>query len=160
MTDHKWGSTGKDNEGSGYTPQYARGAKAKFTPRKNIKSFRDLDIYRITMTCAIAVEKEVLGDMPDPHFIHTEGMRNCALTTPLMIAEAHGMRFDDHAQALARLEKAMQGCNKMVVYLELYAALSDDADITRIEELSKTYIEVRGKTLRLSASWKKFAVNK
>jgi hypothetical protein len=160
MTEHKWNSSGGESNRSGYTPQFVRGAKAKFIPRKNIKSFRDLDIYHIAMTSAIAVEKEVLGDTPDPHFIHTEGMRNCALNTPLMIAEAHGMRFDDHAQALARLEKAMQGCNKMVVYLELYAALSENANTVRIEELSKTYIDVRGKTLRLSMAWKKFASNK
>lgn len=144
----------------GYTPQYARYAQAKFTPRKSIKSFRDLDIYRITMECAIAVEREVLGSAPDAQFLHTEGMRNCALTIPLMIAEAHGMRFDAFQQALGNLERSMQGCNKMVVYLELYAAVANEADVARIEELTGTYIDVRGKMLRLAASWKKFAVRK
>lgn len=59
-----------------------------------------------------------------------EGMQNCALSIPFHIAEAHGMHFSNFDRAVAILESAMQGCNKMIVYLEQAQGLRTMSRIT------------------------------
>lgn len=86
-----------------------------------------------------------------------EGMTNCALSIPLYIAESHGMRFSDFKMAVATLEKAMQGCNKMVVYLEQAAGIyGNKIPADMLLDISRRYMEVRGKMFRLEKSWQKF----
>lgn len=81
-----------------------------------MRSFRDLEVYAKTLECAVAVASSVRKMVPE--FLHNEGMTNCALSIPLWIAEAHSIRFADRKESIALLEKAMAGCNKMVVYFE------------------------------------------
>ncbi|MEK7169406.1 MAG: hypothetical protein AAB700_01040, partial [Patescibacteria group bacterium] len=88
----------------------------KFYPKKPMRSFRDLEVYAKTLECAVAVASSVRKMVPE--FLHNEGMTNCALSIPLWIAEAHSIRFADRKESIALLEKAMAGCNKMVVYFE------------------------------------------
>ena len=86
-----------------------------------------------------------------------EGMTNCALSIPLFIAESHGMRFSDFKVAVVTLEKAMLGCNKMIVYLEQVAGIyGTKLSIDLIEDLSRRYMDSRGKMFRLEKSWQKF----
>ncbi|MDO8564768.1 MAG: hypothetical protein Q7R88_02110, partial [bacterium] len=86
-----------------------------------------------------------------------EGMTNCALSIPLYIAESHGMRFSDFKMAVATLEKAMQSCNKMVVYLEQAAGIyGNKIPVDMLLDISRRYMDVRGKMFRLEKSWQKF----
>ncbi len=67
------------------------------------------------------------------------------------------MRFSDFKQAVATLEKAMQGCNKMVVYLEQSAGIYVGKIPTdMLLDISRRYMDVRGKMWRLEKSWQKF----
>ncbi len=144
------------NAGTGaYTPRYAR-TPAKFSPKRSIKSFRDLDVYRESLECSVIVGKNLVPALKEAGFPLVEGMTNCALSVPLLIAEAHGMRFSNFASGVATLEKAMQGCSKMVVYLEEARGLCDGLDATLIETLLSRYLQTRGKMLRLEKSWQKF----
>ncbi len=81
-----------------------------------MRSFRDLEVYARTLECAVAIASHVRASIPD--FPELPGMVNCALSVPLWIAEAHSMRFADKKGSIVLLERAMAGCNKMVVYLE------------------------------------------
>ncbi len=106
----------------------------KFYPKKPMRSFRDLEVYAKTLECAVAIASHVRTSIPD--FPELQGMINCALSTPLWIAEAHSMRFSDKKESIMLLERAMAGCNKMVVYLEeavgIYGRLGTerpDADV-------------------------------
>jgi len=145
---------GKDK--SGYTPQYTKRG-AKYSPKKAIHSFRDLDVYTQTLDCSVLVTKYILPVLEEEKYPAYDEVTKCTLNIPMRIAEAHGMRFDDFDKALATLELSMRGCNKMVVFLEHSAGLyGPDLDLVLLEDLSKRYITVRGKILRLEKAWKKF----
>ena len=144
------------NVGSGsYTPRYAR-APAKFSLKKAVKTFRDLEVYQQTLQCSVLVGKNLIPALVKAKFPLSEGMQNCALSIPLYIAESHGMRFSNFELAVATIEKAMQGCNKMIVYLEQVTGLVEGIDTSLTEDLSSRYMQVRGKMLRLERSWQKF----
>ncbi len=79
------------------------------------------------------------------------------MTVPLSIGEAHSIRFGDFIKGLGLLEKAMSGCNKMIIYLEhikgMYGA-KIDAGV--IDEIIARYAEARTKAFHLELSWKKW----
>lgn len=131
--------------------------KTNFTPRKPVKTFRDLDIYQKTMGCAVIVVKSIRPKLVTLEYPFTEGMTDCAMTVPLSIGEAHSIRFGDFAKGLGLLEKAMSGCNKMIIYLEhikgMYGA---EVDVDVLDEIVARYAESRTKTFHLECSWKKW----
>lgn len=129
----------------------------RFIPKKPIRSFRDLEVYQKMLECAVLFSVEVQPKLTKLHYTMLEGMTNCALSIPLYIAEAHGLRFSDFGQAIAVLEKAMLGCNKMIVYLEQCSGIyrkNLPADL--LDDLSRRYMDTRGKMWRLERSWKKY----
>ena len=145
------GSTGTAN----YVPKYAR-TPAKFSPRRAVRSFRDLEVYQKTMECSILVGKHIEPELAKQQSPLLDGMRNCALSIPLFVAEAHGLRFASFEKGVATLERAMQDCNKMIVYLEQVTGLYETIDKELATDLSMRYMLVRGKMLRLERSWQKF----
>jgi len=153
----KWENVSDESQrGGSYTPQYARRSSPKYSPKRAVKSFRDLEVYQKTMECSVLISVELIPILEKEKFPLVEGMRNCALAIPLLIAEAHGMRFADFDRAVATLEGAMRGCNKMIVYLEQVQGLSSNADDSFIEDMMSRYMQVRGKMLRLERAWQKF----
>ncbi|PIR87572.1 MAG: hypothetical protein COU10_03940 [Candidatus Harrisonbacteria bacterium CG10_big_fil_rev_8_21_14_0_10_45_28] len=161
--ENKWdkveGSASKSsgNLGSGaYTPQYAKKNAPRYSPKRTVRSFRDLEVYQVTIECSVIICAELIPILEKDKFPLVEGMRNCTLSIPLFIAEAHGMRFADFNRAAATLEQAVQGCNKMIVYLEQVQGLSHNADASFTEDMLNRYLRVRGKMLRLEQSWQKF----
>jgi len=145
-----------------YQSKYAGRAKGKFgsgtfTPRKPVKTFRDLDIYEQAINCAVIVVKNVRPKLAKLKYPFLEGLTDCAMTVPLSIAEAHSIRFGDFAKGLALLEKAMSGCNKMIVYLEHAKGMyGDKADPDVLDEIVARYAETRTKSFHLECSWKKW----
>lgn len=128
-----------------------------FKPKKPIRSFRDLEVYQKTLEGAVLFSTSIKPDLVKLKYDLLEGMTNCALSIPLFVAESHGMRFSDFKMAVATLEKAMLGCNKMIVYLEQVAGIyGTKLPIDLIEDLSRRYMDVRGKMFRLEKSWQKF----
>lgn len=128
-----------------------------FKPKKPIRSFRDLEVYQKTLECSVLFSKDIKPELVKQKYDLLEGMTNCALSIPLFVAEAHSLRFSDFKTAIATLEKAMQNCNKMIVYLEQVTGIYGDklpADL--IEDVSHRYIDTRGKMFRLEKSWQKF----
>src|SRR3990167_10135303 len=92
--------------------------KYKFQPKKPVRSFRDLEVYQKTMECAVIICKDLQPKLAKLKYNFLENMINCCMSVPFYVAESHSLRFSDFKQAVATLEKAMQGCNKMIVYLE------------------------------------------
>jgi len=129
----------------------------KFSPKKPVRSFRDLDVYTKTLECGVDVVKRISKSKALTDFSQCENMVNCSLSVPLCISEAHSMRFANRETSLGLLEKAMAGCNKMVVYLEEICGIyGEKVESDVIEELVKKYIDVRGKIFRLSKAWQKW----
>ena len=131
--------------------------KTNFTPRKPVKTFRDLDIYQQTMNCAVIVVKSIRPKLVTLKYPFLEGITDCTMTVPLSIGEAHSIRFGDFTKGLALLEKAMSGCNKMIIYLEhIKGMYGDKVDTGILDEIIARYAEARTKTFHLELSWKKW----
>lgn len=145
------------NIGSGaYTPRYAR-AGSTFSPKKAVRSFRDLEIYQKTIECAVLMSNDVMPNVLRQKYAYAERLADCAMSVPLLIAEAHSLRFADFALGVGYLEKAMAASNKMIVYLEHVKGLyGDKFDMGLIDDIIGRYADSRTKMFRLEKSWKKF----
>ena len=109
------------------------------------------------MNCSVVVAKDLRPKLARLKYELLENMINCSLSIPLWIGESHSQRFSDFSLAILTLEKAMAGCNKMIIYLEqslgIYG-LKLSADL--VNDLMRRYMETRGKMFRLEKSWQKF----
>lgn len=131
--------------------------KKDFTPRKPVKTFRDLDIYQRAMECAVIVVKNIRPKLVTLKYPFLEGITDCAMTVPLSIGEAHSIRFGDFALGLRLMEKAMSGCNKMIIYLEhIKGMYGSKVDAEVIDGIIARYAETRTKSFHLEQSWKKW----
>lgn len=136
---------------------YQKNKYSKFTPRKPVRSFRDLEIYQKTLECSVLIAKDLVPALKKLKYPFEENMVNCSMSVPLFIGEAHSLRFASFEGGVALLEKAMTGCNKMIVYLEhmkgIYGA---KVDTSLIDDLVGRYAESRTKSFHLEKSWKRF----
>ena len=131
--------------------------KKPFTPRKPVRTFRDLEIYQKTLECAVLISKHIAPALAKQKYQFAERVAEGAMAVPLYIAEAHSLRFADFALGVGYLEKAMATANKMVVYLEhtkgLYGA---KLDAGLIDDIVSRYVDNRTKMFHLERSWKRF----
>ncbi|MCR4281381.1 MAG: hypothetical protein NUV88_03565 [Candidatus Kaiserbacteria bacterium] len=129
-----------------------------FTPRKPVKTFRDLDIYQKAMECAVIVVKNIRPKLEKLKYPFIDGITDCTMSVPLFIGEAHSIRFGNFPLGLSLIEKAMSGCNKMIIYLEhIKGMYGDKADADGVlDEIVARYAETRTKTFHLEQSWKKW----
>jgi len=131
--------------------------KYSFTPKKPVKSFRDLEIYQKTIECAVLISKDLIPQLAKQKYPYVERFMDCALSVPLLIAESHSLRFADFALGVGYLEKAMSASNKMIVYLEHVKGLyGSKFDIGLLDDIIDRYAGARIKMFRLEKSWKKF----
>lgn len=131
--------------------------KTSFRVKKPIRSFRDLEVYQRTLEYSAEVMTNVVPLIPDQNCPIKGKIIECCLEIPESIAAAHSHRFETGREH-EFLEKALEGCNKAVVYLEQ----SRDIYIKALEEqalcndLIKRYILIRRKVFNLSKAWSKF----
>jgi hypothetical protein len=133
--------------------KYAR----PFTPKKPVRSFRDLDVYQTAMGCAVIIAKDMKLKLARLKYDYLENMLNCSMSVPLYIGEAHSTRFADFKSGVSLLEKAMAGCNKMIVYLEaIKGVYGSKVDVSLVDDIIGRYAEGRTKMFHLEKSWKRF----
>ncbi len=131
--------------------------KKSFTPRKPVKTFRDLDVYKRPIECAVLISKNVLPALSKLKYPYIERLSDCALAVPLFVAESHSLRFADFALGVGYLEKAMSASNKIIVYLEHALGLyGSKLDQSLVEDIIGRYAESRTKMFHLEKSWKRF----
>src|SRR3989338_4808241 len=131
-----------------------------FTPRKPVRSFRDLEIYQKTLQCSVLVVKDLIPTLQKLKYSFEENMVNCAMSVPLFIGEAHSLRFASFEGGVILLEKSMAGCNKMIVYLEqMKGVYGAKIDVDLIDSLIGIYADSRTKSFHLEKSWKRFKAN-
>src|SRR3989344_6800243 len=133
--------------------------KKPFTPRKPVRTFRDLEVYQTTLGCSVIMAKDIKPKLVRLKFDFVDNMTQCSMFIPLHISEAHSIRFGDHKAGLLLLERAMAGCNKMIVYLEqakgIYGSkIGVNSDL--LDDIIKRYADVRTKIFRLEKSWQKW----
>ena len=131
--------------------------KKQFTPKKPVRTFRDLEVYQKALDCSVLVSKDIMPVLVKLKYLYAERAGECALAVPLLIAEAHSLRFADFALGVGYLEKAMSATNKMTVYLEHAKGMyGSKLDTGLIEDIVTRYADVRIKMFRLEKSWKKY----
>lgn len=129
----------------------------KFTPKKPVRSFRDLEVYQKTLEASVIVVKNILPALVKVKCLFAEELVKCALALPVALGETHSMRFGDHEKAIGMLERILVGCNKMVVYLEQAKGIyGDKMDGELIDDLIRRYSDARTKIFRLEKSWQKW----
>src|SRR3989344_4622545 len=111
-----------------------------YYPKRPVKSFQDLEVYQKLLAIAVVIAKRVIARSETTKQSQTDGIatpldtfgaRNdikeklieTAFDLPIKIAAAHSLRFGNTEQAIRILEEIMVGCNKIIVYLELYRDL-------------------------------------
>ncbi|KKR45777.1 MAG: hypothetical protein UT81_C0006G0002 [Parcubacteria group bacterium GW2011_GWA2_40_14] len=104
--------TQKNNGQKGYgtsAQRYGNFGTGKFTPRKPVRSFRDLEVYQKTMECAVLIIKNLRPTLVKLKYDFLENMTNCAMSVPLYIGEAHSLRFQSFEGGVMLFEKSMAG---------------------------------------------------
>ncbi len=123
---------------------------ARFSPRRPIKSFQDLEVYQKLLAVSVAVAKR----------IKSEKVGSLALELPVKVARAHSVRFSDKVRAIEILEDVMLGTNILIVYLEQYRDIENkDIEIEFFEEQIASLLSCRWKVMHLARSWEKFSQN-
>lgn len=131
--------------------------KTRFTPKKAIRSFRDLEVYQKALECSVIIASDIVPRAERLSWKYADKLLEIALSVPLLIAEAHSLRFADFALALGYIEKAMSSCNKTVVYLDqLKGLFGTKANPELIEDVATSYAAVRIKMFRLERAWRKY----
>ncbi len=73
---------------------------AKFSPKKPVRSFRDLEVYQKTLECSVLIDKDILPALEKVKDSKIEELSKNAMAIPLYISEGHSLRFADFALAL------------------------------------------------------------
>lgn len=129
----------------------------KFTPKKPVNHFTDLEIYQKTLEASVIIIKNLRPKLIKARYVFLENLVNGAMSLPLWISEAHSIRFGNHVVTIGLLEKVMSGCNKMVVYLEQVKGIyGSRVDGDLIDDLVRRYQDARTKVFRLEKSWQKW----
>ena len=128
-----------------------------FTPKKPVRSFRDLDVYQKSLECSVLISKNIAPALVKNKYSFTERTVECAMSVPLYIAEGHSLRFADFTLGVGYLEKAMASSNKTVVYLEQAKGLyGSKIDVGLVDDVIGRYMDSRVKMFHLEKSWKRF----
>jgi hypothetical protein len=146
---------------------YSRSYNYSYSPKKPVKSFQDLEVYQKSLEASVFVAKILVPAMgakgkkkkagQAASELLIQALLPSALGLPHSIAEAHSLRFGSGLECLARLEKAMTTCNKLVAYIEQARDISETGiEWEKLDELIKKYFYIRRKVLNLQRSWKKF----
>jgi len=123
-----------------------------YYPKRPVKSFQDLEVYQKLLAISVVIVKKIPLNM---EIGLTKDLHDCMLSLPIKIAAAHSLRFGNSEQAIRILEEIMVGCNKTVVYLELYRDLYNQTgsiELSFFEEQIKNILSTRFKILHLQRS--------
>ena len=58
--------------------------KKPFTPKKPVKTFRDLDVYQKPLECAVLISKDVAPQLVKNKYPYAERLTDCAMSVPLL----------------------------------------------------------------------------
>jgi hypothetical protein len=64
---------------SNYRPQFTKSTSRQFSPRKAVRTFRDLDIYQATIQCAALITKDFMPNLVRQKYPFAERMHEAAL---------------------------------------------------------------------------------
>lgn len=122
---------------------------------KNIKSFRDLEVYQESYNAMLFVHKEILPRLPQSEkFDLRDQLSRSTKAIPRLIAEGYGKRHQK-AGFQKYIDDAMGECNETIVGLEQCRDLYK-IDGKLIENAVVIYDRVGRRLYRLGEAWANF----
>ena len=124
--------------------------------RMTVRSFTDLDVYKLLYKAGLLVHKEILPNLPESEKYSLYDQINRAWKAPLaLIAEGYAKKNHKKDWQLY-IDRAIGECNEMIVHLSLSRDLYEKRFKQGIcDELIEMY-NITGKQLyRLGQSWNK-----
>jgi len=126
-------------------------------PRKPIRSFTDLDVYRNSYAASIEVINKIVVKLPkEEQYDLANQMRRSAKAVPRLIAEGYSKRHQNKGFQ-KYLDDAMAESNEMIVSLchtrDLYSKFIDPV---LCEKLIDLYDKSSRQLYNLSTRWKDF----
>ena len=129
----------------------------KFRVRSAIKSFRDLEVYKVTMQLAADIFQFDLPAKIKNHkkiLEQTAWLKEQAQLVPKMIAQSYGDKFSDLDGALHKLEQCMQLISDLITKIDFLLVLIDHAESRdALYAFLKKYQTQRVKILNLKKAW-------
>lgn len=130
--------------------------KSRFTVKRPIRGFRDLEVYQRTNKCATEIMTKIIPLISGTDCPVKQKLIDTCLKIPQLIASAHSRRFEK-GDELKIMDECMEECNKVVVYLEQVRDIfGDKLDSVVCDDLVKRYIYVRRKIRNLQKAWEGF----
>lgn len=164
---------------------YTNYDKAKYNPKKAVKTFQDLEVYQKALEASVFAANVIIipfeekgrpaadvasalpASPPSPALGRDIaekiilGFGICTMKIPHLIAEAHSQRFGSGTKCLDVLDEVMLQCNKAAVYLEQTRDICETGvEWEKFDELIKKYFYIRRKVLNLQRVWRKYIVAK
>jgi four helix bundle protein len=116
-----------------------------------ITTYRDFEVYQLSMQALVKIHKVVLGFPEFERFVLADQMRRASKSIPANIAEGYGRR-KSAKEFKHFLAIALGSANEMVVHLEITRQLEyAKADIC--DELIDEYTLICKKLYRLMEAW-------
>ena len=132
----------------------------KYRVRGNIRSFRDLEVYKKTTELSSQIfQIELPTNLKGRKKIQEEleVLYNIAKHIPKLIAESYGERFTSKEEAYATLERAMRCIDKTIAKLDfLVAAIGRQETKQELVAMINKYQKQRLKILNLKRAWERF----
>ena len=136
----------------------------KFRVRGNIKTFRDLEIYKQTTILSSQIYDITLPPKIKGKTLfekELEILRNISKQVPRLIAEAYGDRFTNRNLAYQKLEQAMQQISQVIAKFDFLIAAIETPELKQdFVNLIRKYQIQRTKTLNLKKAWERVEENK
>lgn len=132
----------------------------KYRTRGNIRTFRDLEVYKKTTELSSQIfQIELPPNLKSKKRIteETQILYNISKHIPRLIAESYGDRFTDKPLAYKKLERAMQIISNAITKLDFLINSIETQEIkTALVGLIKQYEKQKLKILNLKRAWERF----
>lgn len=133
-------------------------AKVTFIMTKQIKSFRDLDVYQRSYRVMLIVMGEIVKKLPaEEKYNLTDQCRRACQAIPRLIVEGYGKRHQDRGFH-KYIYDALAESNEMIVSLEQVRDLYPQyVDMVICKRLIVTYEVLSKQLYNLGKTWKTFS---
>ena len=130
--------------------------KTRFTVKRPIRGFRDLEVYQRTSKCATEIMTKIIPAIEGSESPVKKKLIDSCLRIPELIASAHSRRFEKGDESKI-MDECLEECNKTMVYLEQVRDIfAGKADSAVCNDLVKRYIYARRKIRNLQKAWDGF----
>lgn len=127
--------------------------KTRFTVKRPIRGFRDLEVYQRTSKCATEIMAKIMPTLAGIESPVKQKLIDSCLRIPELIASAHSRRFEKGDESRL-MDDCLEECNKTMVYLEQVRDIfADKLDRVVCDDLVKRYIYARRKIRNLQKAW-------